>query len=85
MQTLPKTRLGDMLVAAGALTEKQLDWACSSKRPATAAWARSYSIQVLLAMRISPRQELCRWKCHTSTLATFPVRGCNSTGTGIHQ
>ena len=27
MQTLPRTRLGDMLVTAGALTEDQLEWA----------------------------------------------------------
>ena len=32
MQTLPKTRLGDMLVAAGLLSEKQLDWALEQQK-----------------------------------------------------
>ena len=32
MQSLPKTRLGDMLVAAGALTAEQLDWALEKQK-----------------------------------------------------
>lgn len=32
MQTLPRTRLGDMLVAAGAMTEDQLDWALERQK-----------------------------------------------------
>ncbi len=32
MQTLPRTRLGDMLVAAGALTEDQLEWALDRQK-----------------------------------------------------
>ena len=32
MQPLLKTRLGDLLVAAGALTEKQLDWALEQQK-----------------------------------------------------
>ena len=32
MQTLPRTRLGDMLVTAGLLTEKQLDWALEQQK-----------------------------------------------------
>lgn len=32
MQTLPRTRLGDMLVAAGALTEDQLEWALGRQK-----------------------------------------------------
>ena len=32
MLTLPKTRLGDMFVTAGLLTEKQLDWALEQQR-----------------------------------------------------
>jgi len=32
MQTLPRTRLGDMLVAAGAMTEDQLDWSLERQK-----------------------------------------------------
>lgn len=32
MQTLPKARMGDMLVTAGVMTEKQLQWALENQK-----------------------------------------------------
>ena len=60
-------RLGDLLIAAGAITDEQLQAALQAQKPAASAWATCSSTAASSPSASSSTRCKCSWAWTTST------------------